>query len=568
MDMHSLREKSALVLATTGAAFGLSVIAVDVWSAGSPGVASLMAGVMLAVLIATYVTTRNSLTFRFAATSVTMGQIMALLIAAQGQAWQTDIHMMFFAALALCALTYDVRVILLGTALVAVHHLGLGMFFDYLVFFGGSSFTRIVMHAVILVMEAGGLIWMTVNTQTLIEKSSKQADHVRELASDAEIERNGHQQQREDMLNRLESSFGEVVSKAARGEFDGRVEVDFSEKVFNRMATNLNDMMERIEDGLDKTGEVLEALAKSDVTQRVEGSFKGAFARLQDDTNKMAETLSGIIQELRETSNSVKMASGEFKTSSATLATRTEQQAVSVEETAGSMKQITQKVKDSAKRAEDAGRVVLDTKVNAERSGDIVKDAVVAMGRIENSAKSISNIIGVIDEISFQTNLLALNAGVEAARAGESGKGFAVVAQEVRELAQRSAAAAKEIKSLIVDSGKEVTNGVELVNQTGKALDVIVDEVQQINGHVVDIVESALEQSSGLESINEAISGIDKRIQQNAVMAEESTAASHLLSDKVNRIDELLNHFKVEASGSSRNQKSRANATRKQATAA
>ncbi|PCH45635.1 MAG: hypothetical protein COC23_06270 [Hyphomicrobiales bacterium] len=194
MDIHSLREKSSFVLASTGFLFGVCVFAVDIWSGGGPGIASVMAAVMFVILIATYVTTGNSMTFRFAATAVTMGQIMALLIAAKGQAWQTDIHMMFFAALALCALSYDVRIILLGTVLVAVHHLGLGMFFDYLVFFGGSSLPRIIMHAVVLLMEAGGLIWMTLNTQALIEKSSKQADHVRKLASDAEVARAGHQQ--------------------------------------------------------------------------------------------------------------------------------------------------------------------------------------------------------------------------------------------------------------------------------------------------------------------------------------------------------------------------------------
>ncbi len=196
--------------------------------------------------------------------------------------------------------------------------------------------------------------------------------------------------------------------------------------------------------------------------------------------------------------------------------------------------------------------MVSRAKAGAEQSGEVVRRAVVAMEQIEKSSGEISNIIGVIDEIAFQTNLLALNAGVEAARAGEAGKGFAVVAQEVRELAQRSASAAKDIKGLITTSNDQVRQGVQLVGDTGKALETIVTEVQEINRHVAAIVESAQEQSSGLHQINTAVNQMDQDTQKNAAMVEESTAASHSLAREVASLNQLLAQFQLSSSGQHR----------------
>ncbi len=202
-------------------------------------------------------------------------------------------------------------------------------------------------------------------------------------------------------------------------------------------------------------------------------------------------------------------------------------------------------MKDATKRAQEAGELVARARTGAERSGEVVQRAVRSMEQIEKSSGEIGNIIGVIDEIAFQTNLLALNAGVEAARAGEAGKGFAVVAQEVRELAQRSANAAKEIKALITTSNDQVRGGVELVGETGRALETIVSEVQEINRHVAAIVESAHEQSSGLQQINTAVNQMDQDTQKNAAMVEESTAASHGLAKEAFSLNQLLSQFKL-----------------------
>src|SRR5690606_24439378 len=195
--------------------------------------------------------------------------------------------------------------------------------------------------------------------------------------------------------------------------------------------------------------------------------------------------------------------------------------------------------------AEHVDRMVDKARDGAERSGAIVTNAVEAMSRIENSSREIGQIIGVIDEIAFQTNLLALNAGVEAARAGEAGKGFAVVAQEVRELAQRSANAAKEIKALINASGAEVNNGVTLVNQAGEALTVIANEVRQISGEIQRIVSGARQQATGISEIDGTIAEIDRGTQQNAAMVEESSAAVQALLNEAVALENLMVRFKL-----------------------
>ncbi len=216
-----------------------------------------------------------------------------------------------------------------------------------------------------------------------------------------------------------------------------------------------------------------------------------------------------------------------------------------MEETAAALEEITTSLKDATSRADEAGQLVERTRAGAAKSGEVVRRAVEAMGGIESSSREISSIIGVIDEIAFQTNLLALNAGVEAARAGSAGKGFAVVAQEVRELAQRSANAAKEIKALITKSGEQVHMGVTLVGDTGAALADIVGQVQEIERNVTAIVRSSREQATGLNEISAALNSIDQGTQQNAAMVEQQTAASHALANEVTALNRLIAQFRL-----------------------
>ncbi len=318
---------------------------------------------------------------------------------------------------------------------------------------------------------------------------------------------------------------------------------DMNGKVF-KVVKFATDVTARV-NNVDQLAESLQALSNGNLTQEVATPFIPTLERLRVDFNAATSKLRTAMQGVAENATGIAAGARQIRSASDDLSKRTEQQAASVEETAAALEEITTTVADSSNRAQEAGELVQRTRKNAERSGTVVRSAVDAMGMIETSSAEIGNIIGVIDEIAFQTNLLALNAGVEAARAGDAGKGFAVVAQEVRELAQRSAKAAKEIKELIAASNEHVKRGVALVGETGKALDEIVSQVQQVNGNVLAIVESSKEQAVGLKEINTAVNTMDQGTQQNAAMVEESTAAAHSLAREADALFQLLGQFNI-----------------------
>ncbi|OAE48662.1 methyl-accepting chemotaxis protein [Agrobacterium tumefaciens] len=292
-------------------------------------------------------------------------------------------------------------------------------------------------------------------------------------------------------------------------------------------------------------GKGLAALADGDLSYRIETPFAPAIDPVRVNFNSAVEKLQQALRTVGENAAAINAGAAEMLSAADDLSRRTEQQAASIEETAAALEEVTTTVRDSARGAEDAGNLVQRARAGAEKSGVVVRKAVAAMREIEKSSGEIGNIIGVIDDIAFQTNLLALNAGVEAARAGDAGKGFAVVAQEVRELAQRSANAAKEIKTLIGASSQQVENGVNLVDETGKALELIVSEVEEINAHVSAIVVAAREQATGLQEINTAVNTMDQGTQQNAAMVEQQTAASHSLAREAQALNSLLGQFNM-----------------------
>jgi len=299
-------------------------------------------------------------------------------------------------------------------------------------------------------------------------------------------------------------------------------------------------------------GEALGSLADGDLTYRIDAQFAPKAQQLKSDFNAAAGRLQDALRGINGATGGIRAGSEEIAQASDDLSRRTEQQAASLEETAAALDEITATVRKTAAGAKEASSVVAAARADAERSGAIVSQAVSAMTEIEQSSGQIGNIIGVIDEIAFQTNLLALNAGVEAARAGDAGKGFAVVAQEVRALAQRSAEAAKEIKTLISTSSQQVGAGVALVGQTGEALQRIVDQVATIDSLVTEISASATEPSTGLLQVNTAVNQMDQVVQQNAAMVEEATAATHSLKGETGELAALVGRFRVGAESAAR----------------
>ncbi len=303
---------------------------------------------------------------------------------------------------------------------------------------------------------------------------------------------------------------------------------------------------------VDRVGQGLEALAAGDLTFRLNETFPLAYRKLQGDFNAAMDQLTQTMTVINGAVGGIQAGSGEISHAADDLSRRTEQQAASLEETAAALDEITATVRRTAEGAGSARRSVDNARKDAEKGGEVVERAVAAMTQIEESSSKIGSIVGVIDEIAFQTNLLALNAGVEAARAGESGKGFAVVAQEVRALAQRSAEAAKEIKALISASTQQVDEGVNLVGETGEALGRIITGVQDINRIVAEIAASATEQATGLHQVNTAVNQMDQATQQNAAMVEQSTAASHALSNEARELGRLVQRFRLAEGHSAR----------------
>jgi len=290
----------------------------------------------------------------------------------------------------------------------------------------------------------------------------------------------------------------------------------------------------------------LERLAQGDLRTRIDQPLAPEFDKLKADFDKTVAKLQQAMSTIQLNAGAISSGTQQISVAAEDLSRRTEQQAASLEETAAALEEITATVKNAARGAAHAREVVTTAKGSAAQGGTVVKAAIDAMGNIDKSSEQIGEIIGVIDEIAFQTNLLALNAGVEAARAGDAGRGFAVVASEVRALAQRSANAAKQIKTLISTSGAQVKEGVSLVADTGRSFDAIASQVADIDTVVSNIASGAQQQVEALQEVNAAVSEIDRVTQQNAAMAEEATAASQSLAEKTTELERLLQTFQLE----------------------
>ncbi|MCF6354553.1 MAG: methyl-accepting chemotaxis protein [Candidatus Polarisedimenticolaceae bacterium] len=343
----------------------------------------------------------------------------------------------------------------------------------------------------------------------------------------------------------IEGDIQAMVNSVRAGDLDRRINIDDKQGFFRELSVGINDLTETLSLVFNDIAAVMAALAKGDLTESMSGEYQGMFAEVKNDVNGTRENLADIISQLRESASQINTSSEEISAGNNSLSGRTEQQASALEETASSMEQLTSTVRNNADNAHQANQVAITARQTAEHGGEVVGKAVGAMDDINVASNKIAEIIGVIDEIAFQTNLLALNASVEAARAGEQGRGFAVVATEVRNLAGRSATAAKEIKELIQDSGEKVRIGAELVNSSGETLEEIVGAVKKVGDIISEITAASQEQSAGIDQINQAVTSMDELTQQNAALAEETSAASASMTDKAREMNEMMNFFSV-----------------------
>lgn len=343
----------------------------------------------------------------------------------------------------------------------------------------------------------------------------------------------------------IEKEVAQIIDSISRGDFSQRISEDGKHDFFLVVSQGINNLIETTSKSLDEIATVLSALASGDLTKNIDGDYAGMFKQIKDDTNATVESLKNIIAEIKNATDYINTGAKEIAAGNNDLSHRTEEQAASLEQTAASMEQLTSTVKHNAENATHANGLAVEASDIAQRGVQVVTQVVQTMNEINNSSRKISDIISVIDDIAFQTNILALNAAVEAARAGDQGQGFAVVATEVRNLAQRAAIAAGEIKHLIDDSVSKVSGGTKLVTQAGETMGEIVTSIEGVTTMMSQITAASVEQSQGIEQVNSAVSQMDEVTQQNAALVEQSAAAAETLEDQARNLSVAVSHFKL-----------------------
>ena len=465
-------------------------------ASSSAGVWALTAAAVACALLATAAWKTGFATWgRTLSGMALIGQISLIVAAASNTYWQTDLHMTYYAALALL-IVYNDRIVIVATAAtITVQHLVLALVLPTAVFPESAGGARVALHAILVVVEAGALIWVVENLNNIFAALS------RSLA-----------------LERLTNENAERSAALALAE-------------------------ERLI--VTTVSKAMIALARGDLTFRMVDALPGEYGKLRDDFNRTVAQLQQTIGAITKSADGLSEISATISRSAASLSHRTSNQVVAIEETASALHAINATVQETAGGAKQVADAASKANDDAKHSGAVMRDAVAAMHEIEQSSIKIARVTRVINDIAFQTNLLALNAAVAAARAGEDGRGFAVVAQEIRGLAHRSETAATEIKSLIDESSKQVHRGVRLVDDAGHALHDIVERITTIDCLISGIAASTREQAVDVDGISGTVQTMDISNQQNATMAEDTSSAARGLISEASLLLSLVNNFQI-----------------------
>lgn len=443
--------------------------------------------------------------------SALIGQVALVTAALAGHPWQTDSHMLFFAALAMLIIMIDSRAILAATVLIVLHHLSLSILMPAMIYPGGDLFgnvARTLIHGAVVAVETAVLIY---SVQVRITQTRAMAEDGAKLAA---------------ALSQLETDTAEI----------------------SRSQSEQTTVVDALRLGLTR-------LSAGDLGYQIGTRFPNQYEDLREAFNSALQALHKAMNDVLMRADSIRSETGGISAAALSLSQRTEEQASSLAEMTNTVTRISEGMKLSSKDAGDAREATLLARDRADTGTNVVDRAVVAMGEIESSSKEIQMITDMIEDIAFQTNLLALNAGVEAARAGAAGQGFSVVASEVRALAQRSSEAARNINALIERSGAQVASGVKLVRETGEVLSEIRDSIRSVAEKAGHISQAVSEQSGGIDKITATMTALDRVTQENAAMFEETTASSVGLTSNTDRLTETIARFvqpSADAAGSNR----------------